>query len=149
MLAPGTSLKTRLFTVIVIVSNVLGNFLLSLGLRQIGSLIGRPVMVYIETLFNPLVAAGVGLLIVWMISHMTLLSWADLSYVIPVTSLGYVLTALVGRVFLHEHVSWQRWGGIWLIVIGVILVSHTHPTQKKAQTTLDIEAEKEASLTCL
>ncbi len=28
---------------------------------------------------------------------MALLSWADLSYVLPVTSIGYVLVALVGQ----------------------------------------------------
>ena len=138
--------KTRLFTGLVIVTNVVGNLLLSLGLKQIGSLLDRPPAAYIETLFNPLVAGGVGLLIVWMISHMTLLSWADLSYVLPVTSLGYVLTAVVGRFFLHEHVSLQRWGGVWLIVLGVVLVSRTHPA--KPAEAEPAREEEEAELTC-
>jgi len=136
--------KTRTFTSLVIVSNVAGNLLLSIGLRQIGSLIGRPPSAYITSLFNPFVAAGVALLSVWMLSHMTLLSWADLSYVMPVTSLGYVLTAVVGRVFLHEHVSWQRWGGVGLIVLGVVLVSRTHPGGTRKKTS----SEREAELVC-
>jgi len=60
-----------------------------------------------------------------MLSHMALLSWADLSYVLPVTSIGYALVALAGHVFLNEAVSLTRWAGIALIVGGVILVGRT------------------------
>jgi drug/metabolite transporter (DMT)-like permease len=98
---------------VVILSNVLGNFFLSRGLR------GR------HASLDGWVVLGVSLLILWMLSRMTLLSWADLSYVLPVTALGYVLTVFMGRVFLLEHVSWQRWAGALLIVGGVQLVERT------------------------
>jgi uncharacterized membrane protein len=127
----GVAVKTRVFTILVVVSNVAGNYLLSVGLRQVGSLIGKSPLAYIAALFNGWVAAGVALLIVWMFSQLALLSWADLSYVMPVTSIGYVLAAVVGRVFLHETVSWQRWAGIWLIVLGVLLVSRTGVRRRK------------------
>ncbi len=135
--------KTRIFTLLVVVTNVLGNLLLSIGMRQMGSLLNKPAIAYITSLFNPLVAAGVSLLIVWMISQMTLLSWADLSYVMPVTSIGYVLSAVMGRVFLNEQVSWQRWGGVWLIVLGVVLVSRTPASAKPVALT-----EDKAELVC-
>ncbi len=134
MRVAGVARKTRVFTTLVVVSNVAGNFLLSIGLRQIGSLLGRSPLAYITALFNPWVAAGVTLLVVWMLSQLALLSWADLSYVMPVTSIGYVLAAVVGRIFLHETVSWQRWAGIWLIVLGVLLVSRTGVNARKAVT---------------
>jgi uncharacterized membrane protein len=54
---------------------------------------------------------------------MTLLSWADLSYVLPVTAIGYVLVALVGWLLLGEQIPLKRWAGIVLIVAGVALVS--------------------------
>jgi len=50
------------------------------------------------------------------------LSWADLSFVLPVTSLGYAASAFLGRFFLNEQIAPQRWGGILLIVAGTILV---------------------------
>ena len=50
------------------------------------------------------------LLILWLLSRMTLLSWADLSYVLPVTSIGYVLVALAGELFLHEAISREALG---------------------------------------
>jgi drug/metabolite transporter (DMT)-like permease len=58
---------------------------------------------------------------------MAMLSWADLSYVLPLTSIGYVMTALAGRFFLHEEISRWRWAGIALIVMGVTLVARTAP----------------------
>ncbi|MBI2680147.1 MAG: EamA family transporter [Candidatus Solibacter usitatus] len=117
--------KTRIFTVIVVLSNVLGNSFLSRGMRGVGELLSLSPLPYIQALFNPWVALGASLLVLWLLSHMALLSWADLSYVLPVTAIGYVLVALTARVFLHEHVSPWRWAGIGLIVAGVMLVSRT------------------------
>jgi drug/metabolite transporter (DMT)-like permease len=59
------------------------------------------------------------LLLAFFATYMTALSWADLTYVLPATSLGYVLLALVARFVLHEHVSPLRWLGIAFITGGV------------------------------
>jgi uncharacterized membrane protein len=120
-------LKTRIFTALVVLSNVLGNFSLTWGMRQVGRVVTLSPLPYIAALFNPWVAIGVSLLIVWLLSQMMLLSWADLSYVLPVTSVGYVLVALVGRFFLHEDIQPGRWLGIGLIMMGVVMVSRTSP----------------------
>jgi drug/metabolite transporter (DMT)-like permease len=111
--------KTWICASIVVLCNVWGNFFLK---RGIPADLPTPLS-YITALFEPWAALGVILLIVWLISRMTLLSWADLSYVLPVTSIGYVLVAVAGKVFLHEQVSEKRWAGILLIVLGVALVS--------------------------
>ncbi len=102
-------LKTWLFSAIVVLSNAFGNLFLDFGVH------GK---------FLWLVA-GVLLLILWMLSRMTLLSWADLSFVLPVTAVGYVLSAFFGYVFLHETVSVNRWIGTFLIFAGVALVGRT------------------------
>jgi uncharacterized membrane protein len=125
--------KTRVVTGIVILSNVLGDSILRYGMQHVGNMVGRPPIAYIFALFNPWVALGVSLLVLWMLSHMALLSWADLSYVLPVTSVGYALVALSGRIFLHETVSVPRWAGIFLIVSGVLMVGRTEfNTTRKA-----------------
>ena len=123
-------LKTRVMTVIVVLTQVFGDYFLSRGLRQVGSLVGQPPVAYILAFLNPWVALGVTLLILWLFFHMVLLSWADLSYVLPVTSIGYVLVALTGRFFLDETVSWMRWSGVAMIVGGVILVGRTPPSSQ-------------------
>jgi uncharacterized membrane protein len=119
--------RTRIFTGIVVLSNVAGNSSLTKGMQQLGDL-GNSPLALITALFHPWVALGVALLIVWTLSHMALLSWADLSYVLPVTAIGYVLTAFAGRFFLSENISPARWTGIALITIGVTLVGMTPPS---------------------
>ena len=111
-------LKTRLFAPVVVLSGVLGNYFMKRGMP---ATLVFP-LDYITVLFRPYVARGVLLLILWLLLRMALLSWADLSYVVPVTSIGYALTALAGQVFLHEAIDWKRWTGIGLIVAGVALV---------------------------
>jgi len=64
-------------------------------------------------------------LIVWFLSRMALLSWADLSYVLPLTAVGYIATALIGRFILNEQITWLRWSGTLLIVAGTSLVGMT------------------------
>jgi uncharacterized membrane protein len=118
--------KTRVFTVIVVLSNALGNFALAWGMRH-RALTSSP-LDYVAAIFSPYVLLGITLLILWLLSRMALLSWADLSYVLPVTSCGYVASALIGRFFLGEQISPVRWGGTLLIVAGTVLVgrgSHT------------------------
>jgi uncharacterized membrane protein len=110
--------KTWICATVVVLSNVFGNYFLKRGMP---ATLPTP-LAYIAALFQPLVALGVLLLITWMLSRMTLLSWADLSYVLPVTSIGYVLVALEGKVLLNEEISLKRWAGIVLIMAGVALV---------------------------
>ena len=121
------SSKTFLFAGVAVLSNVLGNFALSLGMRQFGSMVSVSVASLGAALLNLWVAGGICLLAVWMLSQLSLLSWADLSYVLPITSASYVLTALLGAVALHEYVSRVHWIGIGLIFLGVMLVGITAP----------------------
>jgi drug/metabolite transporter (DMT)-like permease len=122
--------KSWVCAAVVVASNVLGNFFLKAGMP---AELATP-LEYITVLFRPMVALGVLLLILWLASRMALLSWADLSYVLPVTSVGYVLVALSGRVLLHEQITVRRWTGITLIMAGVALVSGgTSPQSSSAE----------------
>ena len=117
--------KTWICTLIVVFSNAFGDFFMKRGLPDTSRL--NTPLEYVTMLFQPWVTVGVLLLVVWQLSRMALLSWADLSYVLPVTSVGYVLVALIGRVFLKESISATRWAGIVLIMAGVALVSGSTP----------------------
>lgn len=125
--------KTRWFAAIVILSNTLGNFSIARGMRGL-AVPADSALHMLLAIFTPWVALGIALLILWLLSRMVLLSWADLSYVLPVTSLGYVLNALMGHFFLGEHISMARWSGTLLIVAGTVLVgmgSHTQTQREK------------------
>ena len=113
--------KTRLFAVIVIVTNTLGNVCIARGMKHLAVPAHSPVGL-IRALFTPWVALGVVLLIIWLLSRIAFLSWADLSYVLPVTSLGYAANALMGHFLLGEHITTARWSGTALIIAGTVLV---------------------------
>jgi uncharacterized membrane protein len=125
-------LKTRILTLVVILSNVFGNLALSLGMKaQTVAAASTGIMPYVRAFFSPMVLLGVSLLIIWLLSRMALMSWMDLSFVLPVTSIGYVISAVMGKVFLAEHISSQRWAGTLLIVAGTVLVSLTQARASK------------------
>lgn len=96
-----------------------GDSMLSHGMKQAGSVSLHHLPSLILAVLNPWVALGIVLLLTFFASYMNALSWADLTYVLPATSLGYVLLALVARFILHEQVSPLRWLGIALISGGV------------------------------
>ncbi|MGD0569658.1 MAG: EamA family transporter [Candidatus Sulfotelmatobacter sp.] len=100
-----------------------GDPLLSHGMKQVGGISLHHLQSVIFAVLNPWVAGGILVLLAFFAAYMTALSWADLTYVLPATSLGYVLLALVARFILHEHVSPLRWLGIALITCGVGFVA--------------------------
>ena len=110
-----------------------GDSVLSHGMKQASRVSLHHPLSLILAVLNPWVAGGILLLLAFFAAYMNALSWADLTYVLPATSLGYVLLALVAKFALHEQVSPLRWVGIALITGGVgfvaggpSLTSHEH-----------------------
>ena len=79
------------------------------------------------TVMNGTIWVGIVFLSGFMLSYMTVLSWADYSYVMPAGAFGYALLTLLAVAFLHESVSSRRWVGVVLICVGVLLVGQTKP----------------------
>jgi drug/metabolite transporter (DMT)-like permease len=102
-----------------------GDSMLSHGMKQTGGISLHHLGGLILAVLNPWVGVGIVLLLAFFACYMSALSWADLTYVLPATSLGYVLLAVVARFALHEQVSWLRWMGIALISGGVGFVAGT------------------------
>jgi uncharacterized membrane protein len=119
--------KTIVASVVVVATNVVGNYALSRGMHQVGEIESWSPMPYIHAFAHPWVAVGVVFMLAWLVSRLALLSWADLSYVVPVTSFSYVLSALAAQAYLGEHVKPLRWAGIAVITLGVALVALTYP----------------------
>jgi drug/metabolite transporter (DMT)-like permease len=80
---------------------------------------------YLQALLNPFVALGIGMLILALLTRMALLSVADLSFVLPLTATGYIISAMLGKVFLGEDVRSKGWLGTCMIFAGVVLVGTT------------------------
>ena len=65
---------------------------------------------------------GIGLMALAFLSFITVLSWAEVSFVVPATAANYIVGALGARVLLKERVSKARWAGVLLVAAGVVLV---------------------------
>jgi drug/metabolite transporter (DMT)-like permease len=103
----------------------LGNLSLAWGTKHFPQVLSLNPLVYLRAMVDPFVALGIAMLILALLTRMALLSLADLSFVLPVTAIGYVLATLFGQVFLHENVHAQQWIGSVLIFLGTGLVGTT------------------------
>ncbi len=125
----------------------IGDTFLARGMQQVGNIPLHSLPDLAFTILDPWVALGILFLLAFFAAYMTALSWADLTYVLPATSLGYVLLALIAKFYLHEQVSALRWVGIVLISAGVGFVTQgpalTHHSHHREQS--DREPEPTAS----
>jgi drug/metabolite transporter (DMT)-like permease len=103
----------------------LGNLSLAWGTKHLSQALAIDPLAYVRAMVEPFVALGIAMLILALLTRMALLSLADLSFVLPVTAIGYIFAALLGRFFLHEEVSLERWLGTVLIFAGAAVVGST------------------------
>lgn len=108
-----------LILAMVALTGAFGDTLLSIGMKRLGPVPLAHLGMVIGALRSPWIIGGVLLLLGFFASYLTALSWADLTYVLPATSFGYAIIALLSKFWLHEQISPARWLGITLIVAGV------------------------------
>jgi drug/metabolite transporter (DMT)-like permease len=117
------TMRRYLILGVVALASAFGDTFLAVGMKRL-----RPVSFshpgeLLSALRTPWVLGGILLLLVFFASYLTALSWADLTFVLPATSLAYVAIALLSRFWLHEHITPARWLGIALITAGVGFVT--------------------------
>jgi len=124
-----------------------GDSLLSRGMKEIGTVSLTHLQSLIVALANFWVLGGIVLLIGFFATYMTALSWADLTYVLPATSIGYVIIALIAKFVLHEQVTTARWIGILLITSGVgFIAGGPALTPLPEHSTRESEQDREPEL---
>src|SRR5271166_4799793 len=128
-------LRTYAVLLLFIALKAAGNLSLAWGMKHLSAAGANPLS-YIRAMLDPFVAFGVVSLIVALLTRMVLLSLADLSFVLPVTAVGYVIAAFLGKVVLYEVVTGQRWLGTILIFAGAALVGST-----SRNTTIEEQAK--------
>lgn len=92
-------------------------------MKELGNVSLHNLFGLLLAILNPWVALGILFLLTFFACYMSALSWADLTYVLPATSLAYVLVALIAHFSFHEEISPTRWLGIALIAAGVGFVA--------------------------
>ena len=123
---PAPAWKTATFLVVAVLTNSFGNLLLAIGMDRMPSFTTTAFAHYLYVLVaNPYLLPGTALSAIYMVAQLSLFSWADLSFVVPVIASSYVVTTLLSEFVLGEHVELQRWVGVLLISVGVALVART------------------------
>jgi drug/metabolite transporter (DMT)-like permease len=117
-------LRVWLLTAIVVLANVGGNVILKQAM-----LYAPPSAGPIASILQPVAVLGIAVLTAWMLLRMWLLGMADLSFVVPVSAVGYVLSAFAGVWFFAERVPARAWLGIVLVMLGAILTGLTEHSQ--------------------
>ena len=135
-----TKLNTFFLLLAVVFFNAVGNLSLAWGMRHVPEALALDPLAYLRAMANPYVSAGIVLLVCWLLARMTLLSWADLSFVLPLTGLGYILAAVFGKIFLHESITVAHWTGTILIFAGTIMVGSTDQRTAAARKFRELEA---------
>jgi uncharacterized membrane protein len=140
-------IKTLIMVLAMVVCAVTGDLLLKRGMGEAGAVqftrhgLGQS-LIHIAT--SGMIWLGIAFLLGFMAAQMTVMSWADYSYVMPAGAFGYALQTFLAVVVLHETVSARRWIGVALICVGVVLVGQTKPRTSEAAA----EAVEKAVASC-
>lgn len=111
---------------ICIVFGAVGQILMKNGMSQVGQIGDLGKLVSLQAIFriftNPYVIGGLFLYAISAFLWLGALSSLDVSFMYPLVSLGYVLTAFLAFMFLKEDITLIRWGGIALVVLGSFMI---------------------------
>lgn len=103
-----------------------GNILMRKGLQTIGvgpsRNISKLFFFFVKAVGNPLVLLGIIISIGYFALWLVVLSWADVSWALPMNAVEYLFVAIAAAIFLKEKISLHRWIGIGLIFLGMFFM---------------------------
>jgi len=121
--------KTFFMVLVAAVIGGSGHVLLSKGMKSVGDLTeagsGLVGVMILRAVSNPWVWLGVLLQAAFFFAYLTLLSRADITVVLPLTAVDYVVVTLLAQSVLGEVVTPLRWTGIGFVATGVLLIART------------------------
>ena len=137
--------KIILILLIALTFEAVGVVFLSGGLKQIGEPktinVSEIVSLIKRGATNRSLLIGIFFEAIFFGALLYLLSQRDVSLIWPLTSLGFVITAIAAKIFLHESVSPMRWGGVLLIVLGATLITFSEKFKTPSQREAPANAE--------
>lgn len=123
-------MRTFLFLAIVVLSGTGGDIAVTHAMKRIGEVKNFAPRALLGVLRRVLKSGwmwlGIALMALAFFSLLALLSWAEVSFVVPATAANYIAGALGAKFLLKERVSKARWAGMLLVAAGVALVCAAH-----------------------
>jgi len=122
-------IKLLLILCVGLVFESTGVILLKKGMMHIGDLNGYTAAEIFRVLkagaTNPQILLGVFFEALFFVCLLILMSKSDISFLWPLTGLSFVFATLAAMIFLGESVSWIRWVGVALIMLGAAFISYS------------------------
>jgi drug/metabolite transporter (DMT)-like permease len=120
-------LRLAIFIAIVVIAGTAGDLAVSHTMKKVGHVeVLDPASVFrflVRGFRMGWMWIGIALMAISFFSLLALLSWADVTVVVPATALSYVAGAFGARFLLHERVAPLRWAGALLVCLGVAILS--------------------------
>ena len=114
-------MKSAIMIAIIVFCTSAANVLIARGMKQVSNTRAKSPAVK-RALSNANYLISIALMGLSFFAFLAILSWDDVSLVIPATSLEYVLSTIGAKYILKERISPLRWTGICLVCIGVALI---------------------------
>ena len=119
-------LLTAILITVIILANSAGDVLITRGMKRVGEIStlnpGELLRIAGRVLINGDFLFGLFFLAVGFFSFLAVLAWAEMSLVVPATSMVYVFSILGAKFVLKEEVGFLRWAGTFLVCAGVALI---------------------------
>jgi drug/metabolite transporter (DMT)-like permease len=120
-------MMTALMIALVVLGSSVGDVFITKGMKEVGEIstlrLNELSRIARRIITNKNFLTGIFFMALSFFSFLAVLSWADLSFVLPATSLSFVISTVGAKMFLRERISPVRWAGILLVCLGVALIS--------------------------
>lgn len=118
--------RTALFIALIVLAGQFGELSLSQAMKTVGEVKDFSPLSLLRVLGRAFqikwMWIGIGLMAVAFFSLLAVLSWANVSLVVPATASSYFVGAMGAQFLLGEHINRERWTGVIIVCIGVALV---------------------------
>jgi drug/metabolite transporter (DMT)-like permease len=119
-------MREAIFFFFIVLAGTGGELCVSKAMKSIGEVHDfRPKALFqfvLESLRLPWMWLGVLLMSLGFFSLLGILSFQEVSFVVPVSALSYAAGAFGAKVFLGERITRNRWIGIAVVCVGVSIV---------------------------
>jgi drug/metabolite transporter (DMT)-like permease len=111
---------------LIVVSGTAGELCVSRAMKSVGEVHDfrpRSILRFVlQSLRLPWMWLGIALMSLGFFALLAILSFQEVSFVVPVSALSYAAGAFGAKAFLGERINRNRWVGIAVVCIGVTIV---------------------------
>lgn len=116
----------RILSILIpVTAAAVGQMILKVGMTQVGELKYSDGLanIFYRTFTNLYVLGGLAFFGVNALLWLVVLSREKLSFAYPMVAFAYIVTILLSKFVLHEDIPLLRWGGLFVIIVGILMIA--------------------------